>query len=103
MWQTIAETDGLVMATPEYNGAMPGVLKNALDRASLPYGKERPARPRRDGPVQPPRASSAVSAPKARPRALFALLNVYMAGRPPDRHPRSPHPAWTTGPSLASG
>ncbi|MGW0538495.1 NADPH-dependent FMN reductase [Streptomyces sp. NPDC003032] len=29
LWQAIAEADGLIVATPEYNGAMPGVPKNA--------------------------------------------------------------------------
>ena len=30
---------GLIFITPEYNRSMPGVLKNAIDHASRPYGQ----------------------------------------------------------------
>ncbi len=35
----IASAQGLLFLTPEYNRSMPGVLKNALDHASRPYGQ----------------------------------------------------------------
>ena len=35
----IAACDALLFVTPEYNRSVPGVLKNAIDIASRPYGK----------------------------------------------------------------
>lgn len=35
----IAESQGLVFVTPEYNRSIPGVLKNAIDHASRPAGQ----------------------------------------------------------------
>jgi chromate reductase len=34
----IRAADGVVFVTPEYNRSVPGVLKNAIDHASRPYG-----------------------------------------------------------------
>lgn len=35
----IQAADAVVFVTPEYNRSIPGVLKNAIDHASRPYGK----------------------------------------------------------------
>ena len=35
----IAAAQGLLFVTPEYNRSIPGVLKNAIDHASRPYGQ----------------------------------------------------------------
>jgi chromate reductase len=35
----IKAADGVLFVTPEYNRSIPGVLKNAIDHASRPYGQ----------------------------------------------------------------
>ena len=35
----IAGAQGVLFVTPEYNRSIPGVLKNALDQGSRPYGQ----------------------------------------------------------------
>ena len=35
----VAKTDAVLFVTPEYNRSVPGVLKNAIDCGSRPYGK----------------------------------------------------------------
>jgi chromate reductase len=37
--EKIQKSDGVIFVTPEYNRSIPGVLKNAIDVASRPYGK----------------------------------------------------------------
>jgi chromate reductase len=43
----IVSADGVLFVTPEYNRSVPGILKNAIDHGSRPYGKsawaEKPA------------------------------------------------------------
>src|SRR5437764_3697669 len=37
--EKLQKSDGVIFVTPEYNRAIPGVLKNAIDIGSRPYGK----------------------------------------------------------------
>jgi len=37
--QTVAQADAILFSTPEYNYGVPGVLKNAVDVASRPFGQ----------------------------------------------------------------
>src|SRR4051794_18497690 len=42
--EAIAAVDAILFVTPEYNRSIPGALKNAIDWASRPYGKNAFAR-----------------------------------------------------------
>jgi len=37
--EQVAASDGILFCSPEYNRGMPGVLKNAIDVGSRPYGR----------------------------------------------------------------
>ncbi|WP_163980989.1 NADPH-dependent FMN reductase, partial [Raoultella ornithinolytica] len=37
--ETLQKSDAVLFVTPEYNRSIPGVLKNAIDVGSRPYGK----------------------------------------------------------------
>lgn len=71
----VAEADGLLIATPEYNRSIPGVLKDALDWASVPA----PPRPLFGKPI------SIVSASPSQTggvRAQYALRAALVGNRP---------------------
>lgn len=70
----IAASDAVIIATPEYNRAPPGVLKNALDWISRTKG-----RPFRDKPVA---ILSAADGRGGGDRAQYALRLMLVAFRP---------------------
>lgn len=70
----ISAADAVVIATPEYNKSLPGVLKNALDWVSRTKGS-----PFRDKPVA---ILSAADGRAGGDRAQFALRHCLIAFRP---------------------
>src|ERR671938_987449 len=77
----IREADGILIATPEYNFSMPGVLKNAIDWASRPYGDN----PFDGKPVATMSASIGMlggARAQYHLRQMFVFLNMYPINRP---------------------
>ncbi len=77
----IRASDAILIATPEYNYSIPGVLKNAIDWASRPYGDNA-----FDGkPVALMGASVgqfATARAQYHLRQSFVFLNMYPVNRP---------------------
>jgi chromate reductase, NAD(P)H dehydrogenase (quinone) len=63
--EAVANADAILIATPEYNGSIPGALKNALDWTSRPF----PDNAWRDKPVAVIGASTGISAPSGHRRS----------------------------------
>lgn len=77
----IAAAQGLLFVTPEYNRSIPGVLKNAIDHASRPYGKSAWAgRPAGVLGVSPGAAGTAMA--QQHLRNILATLDVPTLGQP---------------------
>jgi chromate reductase, NAD(P)H dehydrogenase (quinone) len=77
----IRESDALLIATPEYNYSVPGVLKNAIDYASRPYGDN----PFDDKPVAIMSASVGMlggARAQYHLRQMFVFLNMYPVNVP---------------------
>jgi len=77
----IREADAILFATPEYNYSVPGVLKNAIDWASRPYGDNAWAKK----PVAIMGASpGALGTARAQYhlRQMFVFLDMYAVNQP---------------------
>ena len=77
----IAAADGLLFVTPEYNRSIPGVLKNAIDIGSRPYGKSAWAgKPAAVIGVSPGATGTALA--QQHLRNILAYLDVPTLGQP---------------------
>jgi chromate reductase len=77
----IREADAILIATPEYNYSVPGVLKNAIDWASRPYGDN----PFNEKPVAIMSASVGMlggARAQYHLRQIFVYLNMYPINGP---------------------
>jgi chromate reductase len=79
--QTVRAADAVLIATPEYNYSVPGVLKNAIDWGSRPYGDNS----WEGKPVAIMGASpGAIGTARAQYhlRQIFVFLNMFPVNRP---------------------
>ncbi len=79
--EKIRASDAILFATPEYNYSVPGVLKNAIDWASRPYGDNAWERK----PVAIMSASVGMlggARAQQHLRQMFVFLNMYPLNRP---------------------
>jgi chromate reductase len=77
----IVDAQGLLFVTPEYNRSIPGVLKNAIDHASRPYGQSawtgKPA-----GIMGISRGASGTAMAQQHLRNMLAHMDVPTLGQP---------------------
>lgn len=77
----ISAAQGLLFVTPEYNRSIPGVLKNAIDHASRPYGQSawagKPA-----GVLGASPGAAGTSMAQQHLRNILATLDVPTLGQP---------------------
>lgn len=77
----ISKAQGLLFITPEYNRSIPGVLKNAMDHASRPYGQSAWAgKPAGVLGVSPGAVGTALA--QQHLRNVLAYLDVQTMGQP---------------------
>jgi chromate reductase, NAD(P)H dehydrogenase (quinone) len=77
----VTAAQGLLFVTPEYNRSIPGVLKNAIDHASRPYGQNawagKPA-----GVIGASVGAVGTAAAQQHLRSILAYLDVPTLGQP---------------------
>jgi chromate reductase len=77
----IEAADGVLFVTPEYNRSIPGVLKNAIDWASRPYGKNSfDGKP--TAAIGTAMGNIGTAAAQQHLRSILAYLNVILMGQP---------------------
>ena len=77
----IEAADGVLIVTPEYNRSIPGVLKNAIDWASRPYGKNSfDGKP--TAAIGTAMGNIGTAAAQQHLRSILAYLNVVLMGQP---------------------
>ena len=84
--EAIAEADGVLVATPEYNGSIPGFLKNALDWVSRPFEDN----PLRNKPAAVIGASTGMFGAVWAQADLRKVLGLIGRARARPRHPGRP-------------
>ena len=79
--QAISDADGVIIVTPEYSRSIPGVLKNALDWSSRPYGQnsfnEKPT-----AIIGTSGSGVATAAAQQHLRAILGHFNAFTLGQP---------------------
>lgn len=79
--KAVADADGVLLLTPEYNRSIPPVLKNALDWCSRPYGHNVWAgKPAALAGVSPGAVGTAMA--QAHIRGVMTILGMIVMGQP---------------------
>ena len=79
--QAIAAADGVLMATPEYNHGVPGVMKNAVDWASRPP-REAPLEGKPVGLIGASTGITGTARGQSQLRQAFEFTNSYCMPQP---------------------
>jgi chromate reductase len=77
----IEAAHGVLLVTPEYNRSIPGVLKNAIDWASRPYGKNS-FNGKPTAAIGTSMGAVGTAAAQQHLRSILAYLNVVLMGQP---------------------